>query len=220
VNAASELHKRMAELYSRAAELEARALGLETEKRALEEEFREMSRRFVELERQNAHLASLFVASYQLLSSLDREDVLTAIQEIVTNLIGSEEVAIFELDRQKGELVLAASRGLAAQRFPRVPLGSGVIGRVAATGCSFVANGAAGKLDAEPEGDPNLTACIPLRLADEVLGAVAVFQLLPQKSGFTRVDEELFDLLSTQAAGALSMSQLRSRFGIAARNGA
>ena len=212
----SELHLRAAEIHVRAAELEARALSLETEKRALEEEFREMSRRFVDLERQNAHLASLFVASYQLLSSKDREDVLTAIQEIVANLIGSEEVAIFECDRRTGELVLAACRGVVAERFERIPIGSGAIGRVAASGQSFVTSGAP---DAA-EQDSDLSACIPLRLADEVLGVVAVFRLLPQKNGFTRVDEELFDLLGTHAAGALSMSQLRSRFGDTARYGA
>jgi hypothetical protein len=212
----SELHLRTAELHTRAAELEARALALETEKRALEEEFREMSRRFVELERQNAHLASLFVASYQLLSSVEREDVLTAIQEIITNLIGSEEIAIFECDRQRGELVPVASRGLAAERLSCIPIGSGVIGRVAATGSAFVATQAL----AGPDGDSPLTACIPLRVGDDVLGVVAVYRLLPQKSGFTRVDEELFDLLSTQAAGALSMSLLRTRFGDAVRQSA
>jgi GAF domain-containing protein len=204
------------ELEARAEELEARALSLETEKRALEEEFREMSRRFVDLERQNTHLASLFVASYQLLSSADRDDVLTAIQEIVTNLVGSEEVAIYECDRSAGELVLAASRGLDADRLRRVPIGSGVIGRVAATGNSYLA-----PEDGTPSEEcPDLTACIALRAADQVVGVVAIFRLLPQKSGFTRVDEELFDLLSTQAAGALTTSHLRARLGVAAGHGA
>ena len=208
MKAPSELHSRAAELHSHAAELESRAAALEAEKRALEEEFREMSRRFVELERQNAHLASLFVASYQLLSSVDRSDVLTAIQEIVTNLIGSEEIAIFECDRAAGELVLAASCGVDAKLLARVPIGAGIIGRVAATGTSFVSAGD----PAVPDAETGLTACIPMRLVDEVLGVVAIFRLLPQKSGFTRVDEELFDLLGGQAAGALSMSHLRSRF--------
>jgi len=200
------------ELEARAEELEARALSLETEKRALEEEFREMSRRFVDLERQNTHLASLFVASYQLLSSADRDDVLTAIQEIVTNLVGSEEVAIYECDRSAGELVLAASCGLDADRLRRVPIGSGVIGRVAATGSSYLVTEAG----TPSEECPDLTACIALRVADQVAGVVAIFRLLPQKNGFTRVDEELFDLLSTQAAGALSTSHLRARLGVAA----
>jgi transcriptional regulator with GAF, ATPase, and Fis domain len=204
------------ELEARAEELEARALSLETEKRALEEEFREMSRRFVDLERQNTHLASLFVASYQLLSSADRDDVLTAIQEIVTNLVGSEEVAIYECDRSAGELVLAASRGLDADRLRRVPIGSGVIGRVAATGSSYLAP----EDGTSSEEWPDLTACIALRVADQVAGVVAIFRLLPQKNGFTRVDEELFDLLSTQAAGALSTSHLRARLGVAASPGA
>jgi hypothetical protein len=200
------------QLRARTEELEARALSLETEKRALEEEFREMSRRFVDLERQNTHLASLFVASYQLLSSGDRDEVLTAIQEIVTNLVGSEEVAVYECDWRAGELVLAASRGLDAEALRRVPIGSGVIGRVAATGSSYLAQEEGTRSDEFPD----LTACIALRIGEQVVGVVAIFRLLPQKSGFTRVDEELFDLLSTQAAGALSVSRLRARLGVTA----
>jgi hypothetical protein len=188
-------------------ELEARVVRLETEKRALEQEFHEMSRRFVELERQNAHLASLFVASYQLLTSTEREDVLTTIQEIVANLIGSEEIAIFDCDAASGQLVLVASRGVSAESLARIPIGSGTIGRVAQTGCAFVATSAAATAE------QGLSACIPLRMGERIVGVVAVFRLLPQKTGFTRVDEELFDLLEAQGGSALSASRLRAQGG-------
>ena len=42
---------------------------------------------------------------------------------------------------------------------------------------------------AEPgasEADGGLTACIPLKLDGKVTGAVAIYRLLPQKSGFER----------------------------------
>ena len=53
---------------------------------------------FSELEQHNTNLANLYVATYQLHGTLDRGTVLEAIQEIVVNLIGSEDFAI--LDRQ------------------------------------------------------------------------------------------------------------------------
>jgi GAF domain-containing protein len=194
-----------------ASDLQARVLTLETEKRALEEEYGEMSRRFIELERQNAHLASLFVACHELLASADREDVLTTILEIVTNLIGSEEVAIFECDPPTGQLVLAACRGMVDDRYQRIPIGSGAIGRVAASGRPYLA-AESGEPAAASE-NPELTACIPLRVQERVIGVVAIFRLLPQKNGFTRVDEELFELLGAQAATALLSSMERSRHG-------
>jgi hypothetical protein len=52
-------------------------------------------------------------------------------------------------------------------------------------------------------------ALIPLRLGQEISGAVAIFGLLPQKNGtFEEVDLELFDLLATHAATALYCTRL------------
>lgn len=52
--------------------------------------------RFVDIETQNTNLANLYVAGYQLHGSLDRGQVLASIKEIVINLIGSEDFAIYE----------------------------------------------------------------------------------------------------------------------------
>src|SRR5258706_11176407 len=51
---------------------------------------------FVEVEVQSSSVANLYVASFRLNGTLDRKEVLSAIQEIVINLIGSEELAVFE----------------------------------------------------------------------------------------------------------------------------
>ena len=65
-----------------------------------------------ESEAQVANLASLYVAVTSMHGALDRPSVLSSVQEIVTNLIGSEEMAIFEIDPAQGRLTLLASIGI------------------------------------------------------------------------------------------------------------
>jgi GAF domain-containing protein len=176
------------------------------EKQALEQEHRAIASRLVEMERQNAHLGSLFVACHQLLGCVDREDVLTTIQEIVVNLIGSEELAIFEC--RDGRLQLAACRGLERNVYQQIPIDAGKIGRAATSGRAWIAGDASS--DAETPIESGLSACVPMRLDGRVIGVIAVFRLLPQKNGFSRVDLELFDLLGVQAATALYSASLRA----------
>jgi len=51
---------------------------------------------------------------------------------------------------------------------------------------------------------------VPLHLNGRVVGVIALFKLLPQKTGIEPVDQELFSLLSTHAARALHHAGLRA----------
>lgn len=183
------------------ADLQQRLAEMQTESRRFAEEF-------VHVERQNSNLANLYVASYQFVGTLDRERVLLVIQEILSNLVGSEETAVFERDETGAALRLLASNGIEADAFARVALGQGVIGTVAQSGETWIA-GDAGQPAAGPEA--LLSACVPLKLEDRVTGAIAIFRLLPQKRGIEPVDRELFDLLATHAAMALYCTALHQR---------
>ena len=173
----------------------------------MQEENRRASARYVEVEQQNTNLANLYVASYQLHGTLDRQRVLGAIQEIIINLIGSEELAIWELDAEREELILAASFGIDEVEWHSIPMDShsGIIGLVAVTGQRFVA----GHTEVRPSGrEAKLNACIPLKLDERVIGAIGIFSLLGQKEGLEPVDFELFDLLGSHAATALYCTRL------------
>jgi hypothetical protein len=196
LRAAAEVHKREHDTLE--AQLE--RVRVETERESL---------RYAEVEQQNSNLANLYVASYRLHGTLDRKEVLAAIQEIIANLIGSEEAGIFELDRTRQALSFVAGFGVEASRCPEVPLGSGLIGRAALTGEIYVAGQGDGAEAAAYEDD--LTACIPLSLDGQVTGAIAIFRLLPQKSGVEEIDRELFELLATHAATALYCATLHAR---------
>jgi hypothetical protein len=61
---------------------------------------------------------------------------------------------------------------------------------------------------ASSERDPIVS--IPLHLNGRVVGVIALFKLLPQKTGIEPVDQELFSLLSLHAARALHHAGLRA----------
>jgi predicted RNase H-like nuclease (RuvC/YqgF family) len=172
-----------------------------------EAERRELSAQFIDGERSHAGIASLYVATDRLHASLDRREVLLAIQEIITNLIGCEELAVFEVDASGSRLSLSASMGIDEGRYATVAFGEGVIGRVAATGEPHFASATAA---AEA---PAVTACVPLKRGSIVTGAIAIFRLLSHKSALTGIDRELLSVLIPHAALALYCCALHVRAG-------
>jgi len=181
----------------------------------IEVESQDLLGQFHEIERQNSDLASLYVASYRLHETIKRSEVIAVIEEIIVNMIGSEELAIFEMDAESGKLILVDSLGIDPEDLARVTLNesrieeaAGVLQEVVETGQRYVVESGDGKALEQNSG---LTACVPLVLDDKVIGAIAVFRLLDQKeSKLTTLDFELFDLLATHAAAALYCSERAS----------
>ena len=176
----------------------------------LESETQRWREEFASIEEQNAHLAQLYVTSYQLHRALDREQLLGTIQEIVANLVGCEEMALFEMNALGNGLELVRASGIDTEAFRRVATSQGIIGRVGREGRTHVSE-RDGTDGARPE-EASLTACVPLKLRGKVVGVLAVFRLLPQKEALEPLDHELFDLLSDQAATALYYSGLHERY--------
>lgn len=146
-----------------------------------------------------AELAKLLVAVTALHQTLRREPVLEALQEILINLIGTEDFAVFEVEPD-GELSLAASFG--GDRDARLA-DAGPVRDVVASGEARLA----------PAGAAGPAACVPLAVDGRVTGALAVYTLLPQKPGFEAFDHELFGLLATHAATALYAARLHAAAG-------
>lgn len=163
------------------------------------------SQQYAQVEERNNDLANLYVASYQLHSTFDRAEVVSAVQEIVINLIGSEEMAIFELDEESRELRLIGSFGIDEGAWKTVPVGKGLIGGAVDRGVSVLPGR---HHDLQPTAaERGLTAAIPLMLGERVVGAVVVWGLLEHKGGLEDLDYELFDLLGTHAATALYVTR-------------
>jgi len=163
---------------------------------------------YAAVEEENNNLANLYSATYSLHGRLDRDAILGVIKEIVINLIGSEEIGIFERVEGRPELRLIASMGLDEAECASLPLDSGIIGYSARNQKIY-------PRDFEQEipalaHETNLTACVPLVVAGETQGAIAVFDLLPQKTGVSSLDYELFDMLACQASFALHCANLHA----------
>ncbi len=176
----------------------------------LEKEREQNAEHHAMIEEQNNNLANLYVASYGLHGNLATHDILCTIKEIVTNLVGSEELAIFELCDEDNELKLIDSIGVDTDELRTLSLGQGFIGHAMKTGMPCVPNQEPG-IKALPH-EEKLTACIPLMVSDVARGAIAIFGLLQQKTELADLDFELFDLLGSQAANALYTAQLHERF--------
>jgi hypothetical protein len=122
--------------------------------------------------------------------SLQVGDVLSAIQETLINLLGSEDFALFVRDDGSGRferLLAVGERAAALQPFAA---GEGVLGGVAAGG--RIAYGVP-------------LASVPLRSGRSTgaMAVVAIMGLLPQKPALTTRDLALLELLSRHAGLAL-----------------
>jgi GAF domain-containing protein len=165
-----------------------------------------LAQQFVATELQHGDLASLYVASTRLQATLRKQEVLAAIREIVINLIGVEEMAVFENHPRTSTLSLIDYYGNGWANHSSIPVGEGPIGRVALTGdCYFHDVKGTGR---EP-GNANMpTACVPLKVDGVAWGVIVILRLLPQKDRLVALDYQLLDLLSTQAGIALHCAEL------------
>jgi nitrate/nitrite-specific signal transduction histidine kinase len=154
--------------------------------------------RYAQLEEQNAALATLYVACQSLHTSLKRADVLLSVREIVANLIGCEEYALFVI-ASEDELRLVDSFGINSSNYEQIGWAMRQIENVRRTGECYWSE------------DGELTACIPLRQHGVITGFLALFRLLPQKFELHETDRELLRLLESQLASALYCSELHEK---------
>jgi hypothetical protein len=195
--------------------LEDRVKFLEEENRSLiaryrevEEENKDFAHRYIEVEAENNNLANLYVASYQLHSTLDFNESLKIILEIVMNLIGAEEFSIMMLDEKANELAIVAQEGMGPEARVNVKLGEGIIGIASKTGEAFYRDGDPTDLSGVDYLHPLVV--IPLKIKEHVIGVIVIYKLLVQKQSFTNIDYELFSMLAGHAATALFSSKLYS----------
>jgi hypothetical protein len=164
----------------------------------LEAETQRISDEYVAGQERSTELTQLYVALERLHGGLSRAETLAAIQEIVINLVGSEELAVFE--RRDGALSLVHAFGVPPRVLDTLRVGEGALA-AAAAGKLYVA----GREGRPAAGEEDLTAAIPLRAGDEIAGVIAIFRLLGHKPVLADSDDAVFDLLSTHAGLALRL---------------
>jgi nitrate/nitrite-specific signal transduction histidine kinase len=194
-------------LTTRIEELEKEKQELLKRFRDVEAENKEFASRYLEIEEENNNLANLYVASFQLHSTLDINEVLQIIVEIIINLIGAEVFGVLLLDEKEGDLKPVATEGIEKSLIGPVRPGEGKIGWAARAAENYFAESPP---EAEPVDPAKPIVCIPLSIKEHVIGVIVIYKLLQQKTKFTDLDHELFTLLGGHAATAIFASKLYS----------
>jgi hypothetical protein len=173
--------------------------------RQVEATNREVAGRHQEIEAQNNQLANLYVASYQLHTTLNFAEVLDTVKEILINLVGADGFAIFWVEKTADRICRIADQGMSGAIPDEIRLKRGPLRSAAENGESYYANPIPepSKVDAA-----HPIACVPLKIDARPIGVIAIYRLLGQKNGFTPLDFELFTLLAGHAATALFSSKL------------
>jgi hypothetical protein len=154
------------------------------------------------LEEQIAELGNLCVVMERIHGTLDHGEVLIAIQDLVINVIGSEELAVYALADGDRELRPVQTFGVEDRRLGPVAMGAGPIGRAAAERRSWVVG------DGQPPPEyPDLTACVPLETAGHLVGVLVIWRMLNHKPVFGSRDRRVLELLVHHAAQALFLTR-------------
>jgi hypothetical protein len=162
-----------------------------------------------QIERNHFLLMRLNAANARLIQSLEQCDVFEAIAEIIANLVGSEEIAVFDYYPAEKSFSPAWSSGVEAEVLQPFVCGAGMFGRAVQQGLSQFR-------ERQPETallpyEGKLTACVVLKSSGEIVGVIAIFGLLPQKSGLEWADYELLKFLETYGAVAIKFQRLQGK---------
>jgi|GEM_PF-1158128 len=169
----------------------------------LEKKSNKFRRRYEDIEKYNMALSNVYIAANQLHSTLDFSEVVKTAGEILWNLVAAPVFAIFLHNEKSGALALIGGAGIEG-RFPGDCLiePAGIVADALSEGVSLF-------LDGEVIGDP--LAAVPLKIEGRgVIGLITIYEIEAHKGGLSDLDKELFDLLASQTATALTSSQVYS----------
>ena len=141
----------------------------------------------------------LSAARKRLAESRDEQDAIEGLREIVGNLLGCEEIGLFKVDPRSNSFSVCWSFGADLDNYDL----SHALG---ATGRQRVMQGNCHIDLADRDrssGMAKAQAFVPIRVANQTIGILAILRLLPQKIAFDAHDMELFKLLSEEAAKPL-----------------
>ena len=172
----------------------------------LEQENLDFANQLVQVEEVNNNLTNLYIASSRLHSTLDREETLEIIKEVVINFVGAEKFAVFLFDKASELLHFETGEGFdESESFSDIRLGEGVLGKTAADMENYFYAGSIS------EGSDDLLApivAIPLIIHGKMIGLLAIYRLFIQKEQLESIDYQLFSMLGEHAASALFSSTL------------
>jgi PAS domain S-box-containing protein len=193
--------------------VEARTAELEAINEQFEQEIAERGHVEERLERLAIQLALLNDIGGRIAAVLELDSVLARAAHLVQESFSYHHVALFTVDRERGDLVMRAKAGAFAHLFPpnhRLKLEQGMVGWVGYHGERLLAN----DVDAEPRYVnlyPDLVPTrselsVPIRLGEQVVGVLDVQS--PALNAFGENDVIVIETLADQIAVAIENARL------------
>jgi hypothetical protein len=145
--------------------------------------------------------AKVYAARMRLQNAADQADALDAIREIAGNLIGTEEIAVFKVDKNRSELWLYWSFGvdpnkhavLEVCREPKLKqvLSGKPVFRLKLSNENLLST------------DDPVNALVPIVVDGSAAAVIVLFRLFSHKPGIESVDREICEVLSNCAGRAI-----------------
>ncbi len=145
--------------------------------------------------------AKVYAARMRLQHAIDQADALDAIREIAANLIGTEEVAVFKVDKKRSELWLYWSFGVDPNKHSvlevsresklKQVLGGKPVYRLRLSNENLLST------------DDPVSALVPILVDGSACAVIVLFRLFPHKPGIEPVDREICEVLSNCAGRAI-----------------
>jgi len=180
-------------------------IALERRLASLEAEVIHLNERALGAEQRLARAAQLYASVSQLHQTEDTDEVIVVMKEIVANLLGCEEMGIYDVVPLGPVCTYVDGIGLDADKFGTLPPAHAVL-RAALTSRDVV-------IIAEPMAEPvhgrPLNAVVPLLDGETVCGLVVLFSLLRQKPVLDEGDRDLLEAMAVHAGRALVHARLR-----------
>jgi hypothetical protein len=161
--------------------------------------------RQADTERELNDLASLYVASCQLSSTLSISRVVKHMGELMEQLVGAQSFVLYLITHDGKRGIPVSAQGRLPAPLGPIVLEDGPLADASLTGVARVHEPAAPRAPGEP------IAVLPLQFGSQVVALFAVYELLPHKCAWAKVDRELFKLLSVHGATALIAANLYAK---------
>ena len=193
-------------MQSELAELHEDRARLKGEVGRLERHLSVLSTEVATADQKASDLEKLLLAARRLESCADRAAVLAALQDILISVVGSEDFVVLALDEEGRTLWPILGVGANGSACGPLLVGDALVSPALETGkCQIATRRGAGEL---PRGEP--LASVPLMSWPHTVGALVVFTLLAHRSVLRSVDIELLEFLSSHAATAIQLADLRA----------
>lgn len=186
----------------------------------------EKARLLGEARRRERRVGALVDIISRITATLDQDELLTRIMNHARDLLDVEATSVWALDEQRDLLVLHVATGERGERLREVtvPVGTGIIGEVVASGRTMLVGDVSThehhykQIDAQSGFVTRSILCVPLRAPSIYLGAergelpsriIGGAQALNKRGGaFSEDDVALFETFAGQAATVLQLARL------------